>query len=177
MSHTKEESNLAHFLFADKRLSWFWLVVRLYVGWEWLHAGWLKVNNPVWVGEKAGVALTGFANGALGKTGGEHPDVQMWYAWFLQHAVLPNVELWSTLVAYGELLVGIALILGFLTGITALFGMFMNLNFLLAGTVSANPIYFVLGLLLVVAWRVSGYIGLDYYVLPVWRRLWRRLSL
>jgi len=70
------------------------------------------------------------------------------------------------MITLGELLVGVALIVGFLVGVAAFFGAFMNLNFLLAGTVSINPTLFTLGILLVLAWRVAGYIGLDYYVLP-----------
>lgn len=159
------------FIFRNQKVAWVWLLVRLYVGWEWLAAGWGKVNNPAWVGDSAGGALTGFVQGALAKTGGAHPDVQWWYASFLQNVVLPNVDFWSPLVAYGELLVGVALIVGFLVGISAFFGLFMNLNFMLAGTVSVNPIYYTLGILLVLAWRTAGYYGLDSYALPRLRKL------
>jgi thiosulfate dehydrogenase [quinone] large subunit len=82
-------------------------------------------------------------NNALTKTAGEPPDVQGWYAWFLENVVLPNASFWSYLVAVGETLVGLALIVGLLAGIAAFFGSLMNVNFLLAGTVSTNPILFV----------------------------------
>jgi thiosulfate dehydrogenase [quinone] large subunit len=49
----------------------------------------------------------------------------------------------------GEVAVGAALILGFLTGIAAFFGGLMNANYLLAGTVSTNPILFILATWLV----------------------------
>lgn len=42
----------------------------------------------------------------------------------------------------------------------------MNLNYLLSGAISTNPMLAILGLLLILAWRVAGYIGLDRYVLP-----------
>lgn len=171
-----ETSSFAHFFLADRRSAWFWLIVRLYVGYEWLMAGWDKIHNPIWAGSGAGAALNGFIQGALAKTGGVHPDVQWWYAWFLTHAVAPHTLVWSNLVAYGELLVGIALILGFLTGISVFFGMFMNINFLLAGTVSVNPIWFILGLGLLLAWRVSGYLGADRYVLPMLSRSARTVT-
>ncbi|MEK7109076.1 MAG: TQO small subunit DoxD [Patescibacteria group bacterium] len=170
MAHTIERSAFAYFFTADTRSSWLWLVVRLYVGYEWLLAGWEKVQNPAWVGDNAGAALNGFIQGALAKTGGAHPDVQWWYADFLQSAVSPYLVSWSYLVTYGEVLVGVALIVGFLTGVSAFFGVFMNLNFLLAGAVSVNPIWFVLGLGLILAWRVSGNIGLDRWVLPLLHR-------
>ena len=40
------ESRLAHFLFADPRASVSWLVVRLWVGYQWLNAGYHKVTDP-----------------------------------------------------------------------------------------------------------------------------------
>jgi thiosulfate dehydrogenase [quinone] large subunit len=112
------------------------------------------------------VALNGFIQGALAKTAGAHPDVQGWYASFLESTVLPHLTVWSNMVAVGELLVGIGLIVGLLTGIAAFFGFFMNLNFLMAGTVSVNPILLVLALGLILARRVAGYWGLDRYARP-----------
>ncbi len=160
------EPKLARLLFADTRLSFLWFALRLYVGWQWLVAGWGKVNNPAWVGEKAGVALTGFVQSALEKTAGPHPDVAGWYGQFLHDFVLPNASLFAPVVAFGELLVGLGLILGAFTGIAAFFGAFMNMNYLLAGTVSTNPVLFLGELLLILAWRVAGWIGLDRYLLP-----------
>jgi thiosulfate dehydrogenase (quinone) large subunit len=162
------EPNISKFLFADTRLAPLWTLVRLYVGYEWLIAGWGKLTNPagVWVGEKAGTAVTGFLNGALTKTDGAHPDVQGYSAWFLQNIALPNASLFSYLVTFGEIAVGIALIMGLFTGIAAFFGGFMNASYLLAGTVSTNPLLFILAMLLVLAWRTAGYWGLDRWVLP-----------
>jgi thiosulfate dehydrogenase [quinone] large subunit len=168
-----EEPPVAQSLFGDVRWAWIWLILRLYAGWEWLHAGWGKLNNPAWLGSKAGTALTGFVNVALAKTGGARPDVQAWYAWFLQHLVLPHTVFWSYLVAFGEALVGIALILGIFTGIATFFGSFMNMNYLLAGSVSANPILFLIALFLVLAWKTAGWWGLDRWVLPALGTPWR----
>ncbi len=168
-----EESPVSRLLFAHTKMAWLWLVVRVYVGWEWLHAGWEKVGNPAWTGEHAGAAISGFVQGALSKVNGPHPDVQGWYATFLQDWVLPHASGWAHAVAYGEVLVGVALIVGIFTGIAAFFGLFMNLNYLLAGTVSTNPILFTLSIFLVLAWRVAGYIGLDRFVLPALGTPWR----
>jgi len=164
---------IARALFGEVRWAWIWLILRLYVGWEWLSAGWGKINNPAWTGSKAGAALTGFVNGALQKTGGEHPDVQGWYAWFLNNLVLPHPVIWSYLVTAGETLVGLALILGLFTGIAAFFGSFMNMNYLLAGTVSVNPVLFVIALFLILAWKTAGWWGLDRWVLPALGTPWR----
>jgi len=161
-----EDPPVARALFGEVRWAWVWLILRLYLGWEWLHAGWGKLTNPAWTGSKAGTAITGFANGALSKTGGDHPDVQAWYAWFLNHVVLPYPVFWSYLITAGEVLVGLALILGIFTGLAAFFGSFMNINYLLAGAVSTNPILFAIATLLVLAWKTAGWWGLDRWVLP-----------
>lgn len=169
---TIEDSPVSRALFGDVRWAWIWLILRIYVGWQWLQAGWEKLHSSAWVGTKAGTALTGFINGALSKTGGAHPDVQSWYAWFLQHLVLPNVVVWSYVVSWGETLVGIALILGIFTGIIAFFGGFMNANYLLAGTASVNPILFVIEIFLLLAWKTAGWWGLDRWVLSALGTPW-----
>ncbi len=164
---------LARFLFADTRMSWFWLVVRLYLGYEWISAALTKLGSDSWTGAHAGAAISGFAKGALAKSTGDHPDVQEWYAWFLQNVVLPHAPTWARLITAGEMLVGIALVLGALTGIAAFFGVAMNANYLLAGTVSTNPILIILGMLVVLAWRNAGWIGLDRWLLPMLGTPWQ----
>jgi len=168
-----KDNPVSTFLFSDTRVAWFWLLVRIYVGWQWLEAGWGKLHNPAWVGESGGTALSGFVKGALAKTAGAHPDVSGWYAWFLSNVVLPHAHGWGISIAWGETIVGVALILGVLTGIAAFFGLFMNLNFLLAGTVSVNPTLFVLSLGLILAWKTAGFLGIDRFLLPLLGTPWQ----
>src|SRR5262245_31405015 len=123
-----------------------WLVVRLWLGYEWLMAGIEKVfgeGSAAWVGPKAGAGVSGFLKGALAKSAlapgfdpaaTAHPAVQTWYAQIVQNFFLPNATAFSYLVAYGELLVGIALLVGIFTHFSALMGVLMNLAYLLAGT-------------------------------------------
>ncbi len=164
---------LALFLFSDTRLAPVWLILRIYVGWQWLVAGYEKILSPLWVGSRAGVALLGFLDGSLKKTAGAHPDVSIWYAGFLKSIVLPHVATFSYIVSFGEILVGIALILGLFTGIAAFFGSFMNMNYLFAGTVSSNPFLLLLELFLILAWKTAGWIGCDRYLLPFLKTPWK----
>jgi len=169
-TYTVEQSSCAHFFTTNKVSAPLWLVVRLYLGYEWVMAGYEKLISPAWFGSDAGAALNGFVQGALAKTTGAHPDVQMWYASFLQSAVLPHLNVWSHAVTLGELAIGLGLIVGLFTGVAAFFGFFMNLNFLLAGTVSVNPIMLVLALGIMLAHRVAGHWGLDRYAMPYLKR-------
>ena len=180
------EPGIARFFFADVRMSWLWLLVRLYAGYEWLTAGWEKLTGhsiafdsfgkptgSPWVfTNHDGAAIQGFARAALAQAGGPHPAVQGWYATFLSNYVLPHASTFAYIITFGELAVGIALILGLLTGIAAFFGVFMNLNYLLAGTVSTNPILGLLGILLVLAWRIAGFLGVDHWLLSALGTPW-----
>ena len=96
---------------------------------------------------------------------------------FVENAVLPNAKVFGFIVAYGELLVGLGLILGLLTGIAAFFGGIMNVSFLFAGTLSTNPILFILATWLVLAWNNAGWYGLDRWALPLLGTPWGRDSL
>ncbi len=55
-----------------------------------------------------------------------------WYKGFLEGTVLPNAKLFATLQAYAEVCVGIGLILGLVTGLSAVVGLFLSLNYGLA---------------------------------------------
>jgi len=167
------EPKLSVLFFADTRFSFIWLIVRLYVGLQWFMAGFDKIQNPGWVGPKAGVALQGFLTAALAKTSGLHPNVQSWYGVFLKDFVLPNSVFFSYIISFGEFLVGVALILGIFTGIVAFFGAYMNMNYLLAGTVSISPVLFLLELLLILAWRTAGWWGLDRFALSLLGTPWK----
>lgn len=167
------EPMLSRLLFADTRFAFLWLICRLYIGWEWLQAGYEKIISPVWLMPNGGVALHGFLIGALKKTAGSHPDVSGWYAAFLQGFVLHHTVLFSYLVACGEFLVGVCLILGIFTGIAAFAGAFMNMNYLFAGTISINPFMFLIELFLILAWRVAGWYGIDHIALPLLGTPWK----
>ncbi len=55
-----------------------------------------------------------------------------WYKAFLEGTVLPHAALFATLQAYAEACVGIGLVLGLFTGLSALVGLFLSLNYGLA---------------------------------------------
>lgn len=137
--------------------------VRLYLGWTWMTAGWGKV--------KGDFDASGYLMGAIARASGENPVVKSWWAAFLEGFALPNVELFNFLVAWGEFLVGIGLLLGCFTTFSALMGAVMNMAFLLSRTISSNPEMLLMGILLMVAGANAGRFGLDHYVLPLLRGL------
>jgi thiosulfate dehydrogenase [quinone] large subunit len=151
-------------IFKEPKLAIFWTVVRLWLGYQWLQAGLGKISNPAWTGDKAGAAITGFLNNSLSLAAGDHPAVQSWYAAFIEHLALPNAKILTYLVAFGEFAVGLGLIVGCLTTFALLGGAFMNLNFMLAGTTSTNPILYTVAILLLVAGPNAYRYGVDYFL-------------
>lgn len=162
MKNTYNKIN--NFFIEDKRSAILWLIVRLYVGWIWLEAGWEKLISGMWLGKNAGTIISGFLNGALTKTVGEHPDVSSWYAWLINHVFIPGAPVLSYLVVFGEIIVGATLILGLCTKRAAKWAIFMNFAYLFSGTVSINPALLLLELLIVKSSRVAGWIGVDRFI-------------
>lgn len=150
----------------NKVAMWLLTVVRVYLGYEWISHGFKKLTG--------GFDAAGFISGAIAKTGGEHPDVQGWWGSFLEAFALPNVGLFNVLIPLGEFLVGVGLLLGTLTTLAALMAMVMNFSFLFSGTVSINATYLLFEIFLVVAGANTGRVGLDRWVLPFLRGLFRK---
>lgn len=163
-------------LFKNKYFSILWTVLRVWLGYEWLSAGWEKVTGGGWIGSTAGTGITGFLKGAMAKAGGAHPAVQSWYAGFIKSVALPNAVTFSYLVAFGEILVGISLILGALTVVGLIAGAFMNLNYMLAGTTSTNPNMYTIAFLLLFAGANAYSIGLDRFILPILKKIFCKNS-
>jgi thiosulfate dehydrogenase (quinone) large subunit len=161
-------------LFSSPTWGLLWLVVRLYVGYQWLSSGMGKLSNPAWM--ETGVALKGFWDRAVAvPPPPARPVIAFdWYRMFIQGLLEGGHYAWfAKLVVVGEVLIGVALILGLFTAVAAFFGGFMNWNFMMAGTASTNPVLFTLAILLILAWKVAGWWGLDRWLLPALGTPWR----
>jgi len=174
-STTFRDPPLAQFLFENTASAWIWLLARLYLGRQWLQAGWHKITDPAWM--NGGTALQGFwAKAVAVPDPPAKPAITYgWYRNFLTALLEGGHYTWfAKLVAVGEIVIGTALLLGVLTGFAAFAGAFMNFNFMLAGSASTNPVLFTLAVLILMAWKVAGYWGLDRYLLPALGTPWDR---
>ena len=160
-------------LLSDPRAGWLFLPLRVWLGYQWVTASLHKISSPDWV--VTGVALKGYWAGAVAIPATGHPAITFdWYRAFLQFMLDAQAYTWfAKLVAYGEFLVGIGLILGAFTGVAAFFGGLMNWNFMMAGSASTNPLFFVIAVALILGWKVSGYIGADFFLLRWIGTPWR----
>jgi thiosulfate dehydrogenase (quinone) large subunit len=139
-------------------------IIRLYLGYSWFTAGFHKLTG--------GFDASGFLKGATANPV-KGPDGTMVYAWyvdFLKHFALPNIDVFNTIVPWGETLIGLGLLLGCLTTAAMFFGLVMNFSFFLAGTVSHNPTDIFLGFIILTAGYNAGRYGLDRWVVPFIRK-------
>ncbi len=133
---------------------WPIVLLRVYSGVFFLYHGVGKIRH-----DDFAAALSNFLTGKLDSS---FP----FYRAFIESVVLPNKEIFSTLVSWGELTVGLALIVGLATRYAAFFGAFMVLNFwfakgvgVFAGT-NHDIVWFVI--LIVLGFIPAGKIaGLD----------------
>ncbi len=163
----------ARWLFGSTRLAWFWLILRLYLGYEWFTAGLEKAGNPAWT--VTGVALKGFWTSAVATppAPARSPIAFGWYRSFIQFLLNSGSYTWfAKLIVAGELLIGVALVLGLFTGIAAFLGAFLNWNFMMAGSASINPLMFTITIFLILAWKTAGWWGLDRWILPALGTPW-----
>jgi thiosulfate dehydrogenase [quinone] large subunit len=156
----------SRYLFGNTRAGLFWLPIRLFVGFEWLIAGWEKLSGTGWT--DGGSALLGFWKSAVAIPQTGRPSITFeWYRSFLQILIDNHADPWfAWLITLGEIAVGVGILAGALVGIAAFFGATMNMSYMLAGSASTNPVLFALTVGLMLGWRVAGYYGLDRYLLP-----------
>lgn len=97
--------------------TWPIAILRIYTGVYFLIHSWGKIER----GGSFADGMEGFLNGQTGTFG--------FYQGFVESVVLPNKALFGFLVAWGELAVGVALILGLATRYAAVAGAIMVVNF------------------------------------------------
>jgi len=145
------------------------LTLRFYAGWTFLSSG---INK--WQTGFGGAAVSGYLNGALGKTSASllaaegpaaaaHPDVTATWAWFIKNIFLPNADLFAFLVKLGEVTIGAALIIGLFTHVAAGLGMAMCFVFLLSGTASTTGPLLISFLIIFWLGRESYLFGVDRF--------------
>lgn len=96
--------------------------VRILVGALWLNGGIEKLLNPSFPRQFAdSLAAGGFVSQA-----------PPFFRGFMQGTVVPNAELFAQLIRAGELTIGVALLVGFLTNLAAVGSVVLSINILLS---------------------------------------------
>ena len=161
------EWKFIRFLRYGKEAAPFYLGLRLFLAWEWLESGLGKVQNPAWV--QSGEALRAYWEraAALPAPPARPLIVYPAYRSFIQFMLDNGWYTWfASLVAWGEVLIGLGFLFGGLIGFAAFFALLMNFAFLFAGTTSSNPMLIMLEVVVLFGWRVAGWWGIDRLLLP-----------
>jgi thiosulfate dehydrogenase [quinone] large subunit len=168
------EWRVARFLRLGADAAPLYLGVRLFLGYQWLHAGWGKLTNPAWV--ETGTALQSYwTRAATVPASGSPPVAYPAYRALLQYMLDNEWYTWfAKLIVAGELLVGLGILLGGLTAVAALGGLLLNFSFMYAGSVSSNPTLILLEAMVIYGWRTAGWWGLDRFLLPWLGTPWGR---
>ncbi|MHA1219249.1 MAG: DoxX family protein [Candidatus Heimdallarchaeaceae archaeon] len=140
----------------NKKDAAIWLVfLRVIIGVEWFYAGLTKI-----IGGTFAAAMPYIFNDFIyGKGFGPGDPVLNPNTWMVNwlNAMTPSASLYGHLVQWGELLIGIALIIGVLTNISAIVGIFFNFLFFFAAgwsspsTASVNWILWALSIILILS--------------------------
>ena len=151
------EWKVARFVRRGRDAAPLFLGMRLFLGWEWLESGLRKYHDPRWL--ETGEALRSYWERAavVPKPPAKPPITYPLYRSVIEFMLEHGWEIWfKYVIVFGEILVAVGLLLGALTAIAAFFGMLMNFSFLYAGSVSSNPTFIILGLLIIIGWPRVG---------------------
>ena len=99
------------------------LLLRLAISYVWLNAGFSKLFNSQFINTFSGT-LSSFAKGTH----------YSFYADILKDNIIPNAQIFAQLTIWGEILTGVAFLLGFPLFLAAAVGIFMNLNYFFVAT-------------------------------------------
>ncbi len=152
---------MMNWLRTNKYASGLLLIIRLYLGYEWFIHGLEKVRGGAF-------DATGFLNNIIANPvkGPDGTALYPIYNSFIETIALPNVGIINILIPWGEVLVGLGLLLGLFTTAAVVSGLLMNFLFVFGGTVSTNPAMIILGFIILAAGANAGKLGGDYYLLP-----------
>lgn len=143
------------------------VVLRVYLGVVFLVASLPKLQENFIPG------LVGFLERVALERG--HP----FYREFIQQVVLPNASVFAAMVTWGELLVGVLLILGLFTRLSAVVALVLTVNYMFAKgawfwTPSSNDAAFAAISVALLIGAAGRTLGLDAFLAQRWPRspLW-----
>src|SRR3989442_3051094 len=122
---------------------WVLMPLRLFLGITFIYAGIQKLADPHYFDPSAagyiGKQIQAFATGSPLHT-------------FLINVAVPHANLFGALVAYGEIGIGVATLLGLLSRPAAIFGLLLSLMFLLSASWRVYPYFYGADIVFVFCW-------------------------
>lgn len=137
------------------------IILRVAIGYWFLKFGYAKF---------LGMSQSGKLASQLMDSAKDMPsDWFPWYHYLLAHYIIPHADLLTYLIVFGEIAVGTALIIGFMTRPALLAAIIMNLNYHFAsgyrhGASGFVNLIFVYAELALLFTPVGRFFGIDYFL-------------
>ncbi|MBC1400214.1 DoxX family protein [Listeria booriae] len=141
----------------NQSLNMLFSLLRIGLGISWFHEGLFKLQ--------AKFDISGLVPSVVNNV-----DSPMWYKTFMEHVVGSNVAVFNVLIPWGELLVGLGLIIGILTVPALIAGIFMGINYWLADMIYIYPVQLAVGFILVLMHKQASYFGISNGLVGLKRR-------
>ncbi|HEY5524854.1 MAG TPA: hypothetical protein VIK26_05905, partial [Clostridium sp.] len=195
--HVKDNRSLVGGYFSKSSPN-FWLVpLRMFVGYKWLSEGLTKLPSiladptkiflipaPVVDGATAATAVAGAKTAVVATVVGlPVPDfIQKIVKWSMDtffytgnggYTTLATVFQTSMVIA--EILVGLLLIVGLFTALASLMSIAMGMMIWTSGMAPAEMLWYLAAGIALIGGSGSTF-GLDYYVLPILKKYWKRIG-
>ncbi|MEM7799973.1 MAG: DoxX family protein [Chloroflexota bacterium] len=151
---TSSNSNAVGWITAARMFVGFWWIIEATIGRFWKFGSFASGLNPEWFGPEAGSRIAGIAQTGIDE------GAWWWYVSVLENVLLPSAGFWAPVVSYLQLLIGIALVLGFFTRFTASGGLLMLVSIILMGSFRTSP-FLIAGHLFILATNAGLYYSID----------------
>ncbi|WP_349409906.1 hypothetical protein [Pseudalkalibacillus sp. SCS-8] len=143
-------------------LTYLVISMRVLFGAGWSLAGITKITGKGWFAEP-GVFLRQYLVDVLGK-----PEVPLFYKWFVEEVALESVMVLNYLIPIAQIILGVFIIMGFLTIPSVIICLVMHVNFLLSGNLNLISIVLYTSGFLLIIFRAQLYkFSIDYYLKKV----------
>lgn len=101
----------------------------------------IRIVSGIYILRQGYEKLTGgFSLGGLTKVIAQNQGSPKWYKHFFKIIIEPYASYWEWIIPIGEIMIGLALIIGFLEYSAALFGIFIMINNILADMIFTYPV-------------------------------------
>jgi len=124
--------------------------LRLFLGFTFIRASWDKLFDPAFFSP----AASGYVGHQLALGAGTSP-----LGGLLTGFIVPNATMFGMLTMAGELLIGLAVLLGWYTRFSAIMGLFINLMFYFTITWDVHPYYYGADIIFVISWLTLALTG------------------
>jgi thiosulfate dehydrogenase [quinone] large subunit len=134
------------------------VLMRVLFGIGWLLAGVTKITEKSWFKEP-GVFLNYYFTSSL-----ENPDVPLFYKGFIENVALEHVMTLNFVIPIVQIILGVFIIMGFITIPSILVCLFMHINFILSGNMNLMSLVLYTSAFSLIIFRTYTYhFSLDKY--------------